>query len=371
MGGMRFLALVLTAVLVGPASAVRLDEIRFSSNEDRFRLVLDLSGETSFRERLFEDPYRIAINLAQTSAANLTLPEVEDWMVEGIRFNQLRGATAQIVLDVSEEPSYDVFALPAEDGRPDRVVCDVYRQRDRGSARGPDEWVVVIDPGHGGRDPGVVSREPALLEKDVVLDVSKRLRDALEREPGVRARLTREQDVRLGLRDRVVRAQAMSGDVFVSIHVNGCPSHSARGAEVFFLSLQGASGAAASELAQLENSADPTLDPMLGEIADLPFAVDLLQTDTILRSSLLAEVMLEALGNSRLAAARGVKQANFAVLRSCRLPSALVELGFITNPEDARQLRSSSHRQALAETLARGLLEFRHRYARHSSEEDG
>ena len=175
---------------------------------------------------------------------------------------------------------------------------------------------------------------------------------------------TRETDQLIGLRDRVTRGEDLDGDVFVSVHVNGCRDRGARGAEVFFLSLRGASDAATRELASLENSAVPSEDPMLREIADLPFAVDLIQTDTIQRSSLLSEAVLATLGDSGLAAARGVKQANFAVLRSCRMPSTLIELGFISNPGDAKQLAKASHRQALAETIANGLLEFRRQYAR-------
>ncbi|MCK4304454.1 MAG: N-acetylmuramoyl-L-alanine amidase, partial [Candidatus Eisenbacteria sp.] len=227
-------------------------------------------------------------------------------------------------------------------------------------------WIVIIDPGHGGRDPGVVTRRARLKEKDVVLDVALRLKRVLDPEAGVEVRLTRDQDMFLGLRDRVVRSEALGGDLFLSIHVNGCRQQAARGAEVFFLSLRGATSAAARELEALENSVDATQDPMLGEMAELPFAVDLLQTDTILRSSFLAETILDALDQSGLAATRGVKQANFAVLRSCRLPSALIELGFMSNPEDARKLGSASHRQALAETIAIGLLEFQRRYARHT-----
>ncbi|MBP6875095.1 MAG: N-acetylmuramoyl-L-alanine amidase [Candidatus Eisenbacteria bacterium] len=230
---------------------------------------------------------------------------------------------------------------------------------------GSKPWVVIVDPGHGGRDPGAQHR--GLDEKEVVLDVARQLVDRLNEQPGVRAHLTREKDALLSLKQRIRKAEAKEADVFVSLHVNGCHAPSASGAEVFYLSLKGADDVETRELATLENLArSEAEDPYIGEIAELPFAVDLIQTDTMRRSSLLAEAILDALVSAELATSRGVKQANFVVLRSCRVPSALVELGFISNPQEADRLRSPKHRTLLAEKIAAGLLEFRARYARHA-----
>ncbi len=347
-----------------PRAQGRLQRVRVASWDDRFRVVLDLSTDVAYRDRVLTEPHRIAIDIPQTVASSLALPETRDDLVRRIRFNQLNGPTAQVVLDLHQAPSFNIFTLPTDGERPFRIVCDVFRPLREGGAPKKTSWVVILDPGHGGKDPGTVNRRYDLQEKEIVLDVCQRLRRVLAAERGVEAHLTRETDQLIGLRERVTRAEDRDGDVFVSIHVNGCRHRGARGAEVFFLSLRGATDAATRELAALENSAVPTEDPMLGEIAGLPFAVDLIQTDTIQRSSLLSETILAVLGDSGLAAARGVKQANFAVLRSCRMPSTLVELGFISNPGDAKQLAKASHRQALAETIARGLLEFRRLYAR-------
>ncbi len=351
--------------LVAAAGAVRLEQVRVWGYDDHFRVVLDLSGPVVHSERVLTDPDRIAIDIRDATAADLVLPATGDWMVRRLRFNQLSGPTAQIVLDLDRPPAYSLFTLPADDGRPFRIVCDVTRPRDRSQAPPIQrDWIVVVDPGHGGRDPGVVNQTAGLEEKEIVLDVAQRLKRLLDAQEGVSVRLTRSRDEALRLDERVRRAQEAEGDVFLSIHVNGFRSAAARGAEVFFLSLSGATDAAAREVAELENAAGLDEEPVYGEIAKLPFGVDLIQTDTIERSSRLAEVLLEVLDDSGLTAARGVKQANFVVLRSCRLPSALIELGFISNPADARRLASADHRQALAETVARGLLAFRERYAR-------
>jgi N-acetylmuramoyl-L-alanine amidase len=258
-------------------------------------------------------------------------------------------------------------AKPATPAPQVTQAAPVVRDAPVSPPEGPQPWVVVIDPGHGGRDPGAMHHQ--LSEKDIVFDVSQRLVARLNKEPGVKAHLTRERDVLMNLTKRVRKAEAVAADIFISVHVNGCPAQSARGAEVFYLSLKGADDVETRELATLENQARAEgEDPLLGEIAELPFAVDLIQTDTLRRSSLLAEAILDALCSEGLGASRGVKQANFVVLRSCRVPSALVELGFLSNPADAKNLKSAQHRQLLADRIAAGLLEYRGRYARHAQE---
>ncbi|MBD3237527.1 MAG: AMIN domain-containing protein [Candidatus Eisenbacteria bacterium] len=363
-------ACVLLCGAIGSAAGGTLRGIRIGYWDDRVRVVCDLSAKTDYRHRVLRDPHRIALDLPQTASQGVTPPAVEDWLLERIRLNHLGEGTTQVVLDLSAAPSYRIFDLPAEQGRPARLVCDLLRPAQAPPAL-PEPWVVALDPGHGGGDPGAVSRRPRLYEKEIVLTVARHITAELNAAPGVRAFLTREADVRVDLGQRVRRAEEVSADVFVSIHVNGCGHRSAQGAEVFFLSLGGATDASARELEALENQPAAHSDPLIGEIADLPFAVDLIQTDTIQRSSLLAEVMLDALVEDRLAASRGVRQANFVVLRSVRVPSVLVELGFISNPEDARHLASSEHLAALGQSLARGLLDFKRDYARQSAVGDG
>lgn len=359
--GLAWLAGSITA----HADSAQLLRIRTAAWEDRYRVVMDLDRPCDYEHKTYIAPHRVAINLIGATAPGLDLPAVDDPLLHRIRFNALSGPKAQVVLDLSAGYDYRTFTVPATAEKPFRVVCDVLRASPVDDQPPDRSWTVIIDPGHGGYDPGAVEKSLGLFEKEIVLDVSRRLKKELSRARNVEVHLTRSGDQPVKLSERIAVAHEVGADIFVSIHVNGCAYRSARGAEVFYLSLQGATSAASRELEALENSAETIeADPHLGDIAGLPFAVDLIQTDTLLRSSLLAEVILDALGESRLAAARGVKQANFAVLRSCRVPSALVELGFITNPEDARQLASSAHRQALAETIARGLLDYRHDYAR-------
>jgi N-acetylmuramoyl-L-alanine amidase len=226
--------------------------------------------------------------------------------------------------------------------------------------RGPR--VVVVDPGHGGADPGAVGK--GLREKDVCLDVAKRLAAALNKVPGYRAVISRQDDSRIPLAERMRFAEREGADLFISIHVNAAPSSRASGAEVFFLSIGAATDRAAAELARLENEADPDFVVQEDEaLKGIPFAVDLRQADTLLRSSRIAEVVLDVLTARGLAESRGVKQAGFAVLKSFQVPSILVEVGFISSPSERKKLKSPDQRQRLAEALASGVRRYFDRFA--------
>lgn len=220
---------------------------------------------------------------------------------------------------------------------------------------------VVIDAGHGGEEHGAEGPE-GLLEKDVVLEVAKELAARL-REQGLRVVLTREQDVPVALQERTRIANDAGGDLFVSIHANAAPSRLARGMETFFLSLD-ASDETARSVALRENeafgsgvSAAPAGDdPVAAILGDLAHTEHLVESDEFAR-----------LTHGRLAAvdptpSRGVKQAPFVVLMGVRMPAALVEIGFITNPREAAGLASPSRRAEIASALAEAVLEFGRRY---------
>ncbi len=346
----------------GAGAGARLEKVRAAAWEDRFRVVLDLSRPAEVDEPTATSPDRILLDI-DAAASAVKPPVVKDALVRAVRIEQAEGGRTRVVVELVRSAPHKVFTLPAAQGHSFRIVCDVLRAAGPAPAPPPRDWVVVLDPGHGGRDPGAVNAQIGLQEEEIVLDVVQRVQRQLASSGGVKVVLTRDTSRGLRLGERVRRAEEAEGDIFVSIHVNGCPNQSARGAEVFFLSLQGATNAEAHAVAELENAADTEDLPVPDEIARLPFGGDLIQTATHQRSSKLAELVLEALGASRLAATRGVKQANFVVLRSYRVPSILVELGFISNPADARQLASAQHRQALAETIAKGLLAYRERLA--------
>lgn len=218
---------------------------------------------------------------------------------------------------------------------------------------------VVIDAGHGGDDHG--ARGPAgLLEKDLVLDLAQRLAKKL-RAQGIEARLTRDADAFVALDERTRSANAAAADLFVSIHANASRAKSIRGIETFFASPE-ASDEAAQELAQAENAA---FGPGAAKLAEgdpvLAILGDLLATEQLADSQEFARIAQAELARSAERRSRGVKQAPFVVLMGVRMPAVLVEVGFITNPQDERALRKASERERIAAGLARAIAAFQSR----------
>ncbi len=219
---------------------------------------------------------------------------------------------------------------------------------------------VVIDAGHGGKDEGATATS-GLLEKELVLDVSKRLGKLLE---GRRFQViqTREKDEFVPLEVRTSRANDARGDLFISIHANAATSRRARGIETYFVSLE-ASDAASRLVADRENralgrssAASPELDPFLALLGDM------ISTDHMVDSNTFAKLAQEELADLDAASSRGVKQAPFVVLMGVQMPAALIEIGFLSNDHDAGALARAAHRQRIAEALERAVVAFGKRY---------
>ena len=220
---------------------------------------------------------------------------------------------------------------------------------------------VVIDAGHGGEDQGARGAG-GLLEKELVLDVARRLGEAL-RARGLRVVATRDGDRFVSLEERTSLANDAKGDLFVSIHANAARTRAPRGAETFFAALE-ATDAAAGEVAARENEAfaAPGPDGRPGSDPFLALLGDLIATEHLAESSDFARLAQARLAGAHGVASRGVKQAPFVVLLGVQMPSALVEIGFITNPEDEGRLASTGRRERIAASLAEAVLEFGRRY---------
>ncbi|MFN0149914.1 MAG: N-acetylmuramoyl-L-alanine amidase [bacterium] len=235
---------------------------------------------------------------------------------------------------------------------------------------GKERWHVVVDPGHGGVDRGA-EIEGSIVEKEITLDIARRVAAILKSKgSGTRVTLTRDRDrsVPLAARARVARERGI--DLFISIHANASNDPTAFGAEVYFLSLEHATDDAAEALAEFENAAlfgdDEAAggDDGAGSSEELQSIVlDVARGETVERSSALAEMVVDAFRSARAVPERGVKQADFAVLRSVTAPSILVEVGFVTNPEEAERLAKGSYRQRIAEGIALGAENFLSREA--------
>lgn len=379
-----FLCLLAGAGRAGAAVAPEVLRVRWFTGPDHTRVVLDLSAPGGFEVRRVQGPERLAINVAGARLAPAAPLDVADGVIRRIRRNPGAGR-AQVVLDLEGRSDFKSFALPAADGRPHRVVIDVFRAgADAGAeppavaevpaaeaaaaaapaATLPDSpagrpFTVVIDPGHGGLDPGAIRQ--GLQEKDIVLDVALEAARLIDRIPGYRAVLTRRTDYYPSLARRVQIASEEDGDLFLSVHCNTHRRAAVSGMEVYFLSLQGATDREARELADKENAAD-LVGLARGQVHDdlvMNILMDLRMSQVLHESARLAEHLLGAAAASGVIQGRKIKQARFQVLSSLAMPSALVELAYLSNGEDLALLKEREGRRRLASMLVEGVLTWR------------
>ncbi|MDD3266418.1 MAG: N-acetylmuramoyl-L-alanine amidase [Burkholderiales bacterium] len=219
--------------------------------------------------------------------------------------------------------------------------------------------LVVIDPGHGGEDPGAIGPN-GVKEKDVVLDIGKRLRDLIDGSGTMQSQMTRTQDIFIPLATRVAIARKAKADIFISIHADGFTSPSARGSSVFMLSEGGASSAFAKYMAVSQNNADliggmsfKTRDSVVSKIL-----LDMTQGMTMRNSSKLASIVLDKMKSINKLHGRNVEKGSFAVLKAPDIPSILVESAFVTNPTEEALLRTDEFRQKVAQQVFSGLEQY-------------
>jgi N-acetylmuramoyl-L-alanine amidase len=216
--------------------------------------------------------------------------------------------------------------------------------------------IVTIDAGHGGEDPG--ARGPSgTSEKDVTLAIARKLKDRIDREPNMRATLTRDGDFFIPLHTRVDKARRVNADLFVSIHADAFVRPEARGSSVFALSERGATSVAARWLAKRENDAD-LIGGVNLDVKDRYLKqtlLDLSQTATINDSLKLGKAVLSELGEINTLHKSSVEQAGFAVLKAPDIPSILVETAFISNPDEEGRLRSEAYQNRLADAVFQGI----------------
>lgn len=215
---------------------------------------------------------------------------------------------------------------------------------------------IVIDPGHGGEDPGAMGRR-GTREKDVTLTIARRLKSLIDEEPDLRAVLTRDGDFYIPLPGRVEKARRLKADLLVSIHADAFIKPHARGSSVFALSERRATSEAARWLAKKENEAD-LIGGVNLDVKDRYLAqtlLDLSQTATIDHSLRLGNAVLSQIGQVNTLHKRRVEQASFAVLKAPDIPSILVETAFISNPEEEARLRDESYQTELARAVLKGI----------------
>lgn len=216
--------------------------------------------------------------------------------------------------------------------------------------------LVMIDPGHGGEDPGAIGPH-GIKEKNIVLDIGKRLRELIAASDNMQCQMTRNQDIFIPLGARVAMARKIKADIFVSIHADAFTSPAARGSSVFVLSDGGASSAFAKYMAVSQNNADliggmsfQTRDSVVSKIL-----LDMTQGMTMRNSTKLGQIVLARMKNINRLHSNGIERAGFAVLKAPDIPSILVESAFVSNPAEEELLMTEDFRQQVAQQIFEGL----------------
>ncbi|MEX0758885.1 MAG: N-acetylmuramoyl-L-alanine amidase [Tistlia sp.] len=380
----RILFFLGALLLVQPTAEAKpaVDDVRLGIHPDKTRLVIELTEAPGFRVFSLADPARVVVDLP---AVEWPAAASQDGMglVGALRYGLFTPGTSRVVLDLNRPARVlDAFVLPPRDGKGYRFVLDIGPadgaaflaeirrppiESDRPlptiavalpaapSASGDSRPTVVIDPGHGGVDPGATGVS-GIYEKDLVLGYGLALRDALAKTGRYRVVMTRADDRFLPLRGRVKIANEAGGDLFVSLHANTNASRSLRGASVYTLS-ENASDSEAAALAAKENKADIIAGVDLSGQNEVvsQILIDLAQRETMNLSKGLGNILVSSLGKSLHLLKRTHRYAGFAVLKSPSVPSVLVEVGYMSHPDEERALRTPQHRAKVIDGLVEAI----------------
>jgi N-acetylmuramoyl-L-alanine amidase len=346
------------------AADTQVQQLRVAAKPDKLQLIFELNQAPQVNSFSLNHPERIVVDI-ERGKLNFDLSRVQlSEPVLDVRHAQ-RDKTLRLVIDLTQAHQFRVFTLKPENKYGHRLVVEISGTGKTTSApiektiplkSKPRDVVIIIDPGHGGKDPGAIGPK-GTMEKNVVLAISKELAALINKEVGMKAVLTRSTDRYVGLRERLAIARKHNADLFISIHADAFKHASAHGASVFALSQHGATSEAARWLAEKENHAD------LGGINLQEFEdelvrsvlIDLSQTATISNSLTLGSGVLSQMGKVARLHNHKVEQAGFLVLKSPDIPSILVETGFISNPKEELNLGSRAYRQKLANAIHSGL----------------
>lgn len=376
-----------TPVDAGPTVAAASD-IRLAGDDKQTRFVVDLDRSIAFRAFPLADPYRVVIDVPQV---NFQLPAgtggTGRGLVKAFRYGMVMPGSSRIVLDLAEPARIaQSYLVEAANDQPPRLVIEL-EQVDRASfmqslaaapnpglkpsvgqpsaspdvardalAAGDSRPVVVIDPGHGGLDNG--TQASGEMEKNLVLEFARALRDRLEKAGKYRVVMTRSDDTFIPLADRVKIARNQKAALFISVHADALPKHEgdAQGASIYTLSDR-ASDAESERLAEAENRADAiggvnlTEEPT--EVVDI--LIDLAQRETRTFSNRFARLLLGEMKNAARMHKHPLKSAGFKVLKAPDVPSVLVELGYVSNKNDLEHLVSDNWRARTVATMAQAI----------------
>lgn len=382
---------LLVMALGSRAAGNRFLAVRIASGSGYTRVSLESDDKVRYKYFMLENPYRLVVDV-EDADLNAVLSNMagklppNDPYIANIRTAQKDSKTVRIVFDLKRRVLPKVFGLQPEGNVKHRLVVDLYPVAGTAAKTGGDPiqafWekrkkdqatpsnnstpavkrghrpLVMLDPGHGGKDPGATGRS-GLREKDVVLHIAKETKKRLE-SMGYQVVLTRSDDTFIPVLARPMMAQRAKADVFVSIHADSVPSPEPRGGGVYVLDQKGASSEAARLLAESENAAGSHIGGVQINNANKDVnqvLMNMVQTQTINDSKRLARLMLNYLAKHNRTKNQ-VNFANFGVLRAPEIPAVLVETAFLSNPQDEALLGSSEFRRKIAHAIAEGIRQY-------------
>ncbi|MEK9677276.1 MAG: N-acetylmuramoyl-L-alanine amidase [Rhodospirillaceae bacterium] len=376
---------------VAKAADIAATEIRLGDHRTKTRFVLDLSDKVDFKIFTLVDPYRVVIDLPDIKwRVSKKSSGRKTGLISGFRYGNFRPGRSRVVLDTAKPAKVlKASLLPPAGGKRYRLVIDLVATNPAGmltdaSATPPSEpavqqtaragnglqvdppgrkpkkgrktrKVVVIDPGHGGVDPGAIGGT-GIFEKKITLAVAKQMKQHLEKLNRYTVYLTRSNDKFVRLRERIAIARAKGADLFISLHADAIKSRKVSGTSVYTLS-ERASDKEAAALAEHENKADliagMDLNDNPPEVTNI--LIDLAQRESMNESSTFAGDLVNELRKVTKLLRRSHRFAGFAVLKAPDVPSVLIELGFLSNPKDEKALRNPEHRARLAGALGKAI----------------
>ncbi|HSR50358.1 MAG TPA: N-acetylmuramoyl-L-alanine amidase [Acidobacteriota bacterium] len=383
----------------GPATVTK---IRYWSGPEYTRVVIDLDGEAAFEKEVLQNPYRVYFDL-HNARLRSGLPEsydVSDVFIDSVRVGQNRPGVVRVVLDFDQPGDTTVFRLhdpfrividtKATDGRRNTdsvesssqslktASAEIALEEGTATTRSTREVVagpepnmhgdytltrtlglkvgrIVLDPGHGGHDTGAIGPD-GLEEKDLVLDIAKRLHELLKEGLATDVILTRKEDVFIPLEERTAIANQKGADLFISIHANSSPNRKAQGVETFYLSL--ATTPDERAVASRENAGSQRtireLEDLLRQITKGDYNEESRDLAHVVQRHLFDDLSRERESLTN----RGVKRAPFIVLVGSNMPAILTEVGFVSNPDEEEFLTRGKSRQRLAEALYKGIEQY-------------
>lgn len=343
------------------ALANQVQGVRVWPSPDNTRVVFDMAGEPQHKSFSLDKPDRLVIDLTNVKGGT-SLPAVngESSLIKAIRSSG-SGNTMRIVLDLTKASKANVFALPPTPPYGHRLVVDLpddqpQRNLPPPAIRAARDIVIAIDAGHGGEDPGSIGPS-GIYEKHITLPIARQLAQLIDRQPGMKAMMVRTNDYYIHVNRRTEIARGQQADLLVSIHADAFTSPQPRGASVWVLSLRRATTEVGRMLEQTERHSD-----LLGGVAEIikdsanerylaQTVLDLSMNHSMVTAYQVANEVLSELGTVTHLHKKEPQAASLGVLKAPDIPSILVEVGFISNPQEEKQLKSPSHQTQLARSL--------------------